>query len=320
MEHFYEIFDWTLLSNIAIPELNANLSSAGRQQISFVLEPAKGLIADADWTPLWRDKNDEVWLMVDIRSKERYALRFPDFAEFSIRVDEKPEPNVEINCVAVGETPPETIRHLLLDQVIPLVFSCLGRMVMHMAVVKIRETGIAFLGASGQGKSTLTAEFSRNGFEAVSDDTVLISEVAGKYFATPNYSGLRLWSDSQEKLLNEAEYSSAAHYNDKRRVTTDDLHFTLERVPLTAFYVLENSESDIGISRLGFGDAVKRLIESKYRLLTDDRAFLANEFDSLSDVLASVPCFQIGYPRDYERIGEVREALVDHLLELENST
>src|SRR5262249_8950886 len=53
----------------------------------------------------------------------------------------------------------DTAHHLLLDQVLPLVLSHTGRLVLHASALDLEGRGVAFVGSGGVGKSTLAASF-----------------------------------------------------------------------------------------------------------------------------------------------------------------
>lgn len=320
----YEIFGCTLLSSVPIPELPDTKGSGANGQMRLHVDRDATLKKIEQWTPLWVNDDGVPWLQVHIESPDSYSLRFPEIADFQIEIQSNERLNATLNCFPCDGVPDFTIHHIVLDQVIPLVLSYFGRVLLHMAVVKVGDAGIGFLGKSGQGKSTMTAEFSRHGHVAVSDDTVLLHCEDGNYSAISNYPGVRLWSDSHEQLLNESEFSAAAHYSSKRRVVADELDFSPEPVPLAAFYSLQlppkESPDEIQISRLGFPEAMKTLIESKFRLETHNKPDMKKEFESVSELAATVPCFSVTYPRDYSIIGNVREALIAETLRVMKAT
>jgi hypothetical protein len=71
----------------------------------------------------------ERWLSMD-KNESGYLLRFPELADFSVNADGR-----EIVCLPVPEIPPHTMRHLLLDQVLPLVLTIRGLKALHATAV-----------------------------------------------------------------------------------------------------------------------------------------------------------------------------------------
>ena len=108
------------------------------------------------------DYNGEEFMVIDPevcitcgRIDGNYILQFPNLADFIIS-----EHGALVQYLPKPDIPIETIRHLLLDQVIPRVLGQQGRLVIHASAVTLpnRKT-IAFLGNSGQGKSTIASYF-----------------------------------------------------------------------------------------------------------------------------------------------------------------
>ena len=62
------------------------------------------------------------------------------------------------------------VRHLFLDSVIPLILSRREPLVLHASAILFDGRAIAFIGTSGQGKSTLAASHSQLGYSLISDD------------------------------------------------------------------------------------------------------------------------------------------------------
>src|SRR5690606_13487149 len=62
---------------------------------------------------------------------------------------------------------------------------------------------VAFLGGTGQGKSTLAAAFMQYGCELVTDDCLLLDCEQGHVLALPAYRSLRLWPDSLSALFQD---------------------------------------------------------------------------------------------------------------------
>ena len=87
------------------------------------------------------------------------------------------------------------MRHLLLDQVMPLVLSR-DRLVLHASAVATPAGAAAFIGFTGAGKSTLAASLSAAGFPILSDDCLVIERDGRGFLARPFYPGARLWPDS----------------------------------------------------------------------------------------------------------------------------
>ena len=113
------------------------------------------------WYHAWTGANGGVWTRL-ARLGDGYLLRFPRLCDFAIspdasRVQMWPRPG----------TPMATARHLFLNQVWPLVLAERGSLVLHASAVATPAGAVAFLGATGLGKSTLAASFTVDTLDGV---------------------------------------------------------------------------------------------------------------------------------------------------------
>jgi hypothetical protein len=176
----YKICTYTLDSNIRLPELA--WIDKGESEYAFrLLATHADERAPAHWFHQMRSTEGDVWLSLG-RQGSDYLLRFPELADFLVSADGR-----EICCRPVASTPLRTIKHLLYDQVFPLLLSKRGRLVAHASTIAMPDGAIAFVGMTGRGKSTLATSFSMHGFPFITDDCLLIEEENGQLFASPSY-------------------------------------------------------------------------------------------------------------------------------------
>jgi hypothetical protein len=312
----YGMYELILESNVPLPELA--YANGKEPECAFRLLPAQEpALAYCHWFHHWRFPTGEIWLSCARRGSD-YLLRFPALADFLVSADGK-----DIRCYPVPDTPLETIRHLFLDQVIPLVLSLQGRLVLHASAVVAPKGAIAFLGATGQGKSTLTGSFVKQGFSLLTDDCLLLKEEAGQLFGSPSYPGLRLWPDVISTLFGqEPVRSQVAHYTEKKRlgVDSDLLPFSADPAPLQRIYVLapyEETEDTwaITLAPLSPRDAFIELVKHACRLDIIARERLNEEFECLGRMAASFPLHRLTFPRDLSLLPAVREAILANLSE-----
>jgi hypothetical protein len=314
---FYQVSGLTVQSNTPLPELPL---ADGRERLcAFQLLPAQSSQSVAlQWFHQWVLSDGTVWLSF-AKCRSGYLLRFPDLADFLVSADGK-----KIHCYPQPDTSLETIRHLFLDQVIPLLLSQWGKLVLHASAVAVPAGAIAFTGMTGTGKSTLTASFAEQGFALLTDDCLLLEERGGELFATPSYPGLRLWDDVTSVLFkHEPSASQVAHYTDKKRLGVSNgwLRFCPDCVPLVRIYILPppevmSSANGLHISPLTPREAFSELIRYAFRLDITDRDRLREEFESLSRVVALPRYYRLVFPRDLSLLPAVREAILENLSEL----
>ena len=123
-------------------------------------------------------------------------LRFPGLADYEVSAD-----GLKIRCFPEAEVSAATVDHLYANQVLPLALSRLGKIVIHAAAVETGGKGIAFVGESGLGKSTLAASFATSGLRLLADDNLVIENIGADYRIQPGLPVIRLWDDSHKALV-----------------------------------------------------------------------------------------------------------------------
>ena len=313
----YRICDLVLTSNTVLPEL-APANALGAK-CRFELLPAGNPSADdVDWFHHWTIEEDseagagkEAWLRFG-RIAGGYLLRFLSYGDFFVSAD-----TLKIQCRPLPGTPEVTVRHLLLDQVIPLVLSRRERIVLHASAVLTRHGVIAFVGKSGQGKSTLAASFAREGCALVSDDCLVLRAEHGGWTAIPSYPGVRLWPLTVEEVLHEDTPTwDVAHYTIKRRLEdTNVLPYASGPAPFRRLFFLADDAGEVTLEKLHPGRTIMALVEFAYNLDIKDTVFLRRQFDTVVRLTVEVPAYAVHYPREFAALPAVREAILRHLEE-----
>jgi hypothetical protein len=264
----------------------------------------------------WTAPTGEQWLSC-AQTSGGYLLRFPERADFFVA-----EEGREIVVLPVGETPPETLRHLLLDQVLPLVLNLRRREALHAAAVRIPGGVCAFIGPTGTGKSTLAASFLCAGYSAVSDDCLVVEESGPQVLAIPAYPGLRLWDDTLSALFANSNSSLAvAHYTTKRRplLAESGRNFSGQARPLVRIYVLIRPEevkeksTEPLIEPLSAQAGFRELLSATFRLDITDRQMLERQFYFLERLVTRVPLRRVRIPNVFSSLPRVREAILADL-------
>jgi hypothetical protein len=267
------------------------------------------------------------WLFVDrlpdgapwmgcAKVEHGYLVRFFRFADFRI----SPSAN-EVVCTRVeAGTSSETVRHLLLNQVFPLVLSRLGRQALHATAVVTPSGVCAFAGPTGSGKSTLAASFFMAGYPVFGDDCLALSS-DDRIMATPAYPGVRLWGDAAAYLLGEPQIVvPVAQYTPKRRALGDEIARNFPNDPLPLIRVYRPIKDDKGatcpsVESLSPREAFMEVVSVIFLLDVDDRATLSRHFCVVRRIVAEVPVKRLRMPNDLSALPAVRRAV---LADLEN--
>jgi hypothetical protein len=246
-----------------------------------------------------------------------YLLRFPELADFEVSADGLivqgwPAPGVQST----------TVDHLYLNQVMPLALSRQGKLVLHASAVDIGGQGAAFLGESGRGKSTLAASFASEGTRFLTDDGLRLDWVGDRCMILPSHPSIRLWKDSQDELIaQDIAIAPAVNFTSKARfLAGPGIAFCDEARPLRrVFFLGEGNALVPTIEPLRPAEALIELVKHSFLLDIESRDMLARHFDDLTR-LAELPIyFRLDYPRRYKTLAVVREMIVRHTLEQNES-
>jgi hypothetical protein len=158
---------------------------------------------------------------------------------------------------------------LLLGPVLAVLLELRGHLVLHASGVIVDDGAIAFLGASGWGKSTLAAALHARGHAIVADDIVALTVVDGDVLVQPGYPQLRLLPHAAS-LVGSLESASSA-VNDKTGYPVANGFSTSSRL-LRRIYVLAEGTYR-RIEEINAQDALIELIRHTYtaRLLDSSR-------------------------------------------------
>jgi hypothetical protein len=311
----YRVYGLAVESELPLPELPKVDGPGPFCRVSVVSAPRA---TPPTWLHEWHLPSGEAWLSIG-RLDSDYLLRFPSLADFLVSPD-----GGRVGCAAAPDVPYDTVRHLLLDQVLPLVVSLRGGLALHASAVADDGGAIAFMGSTGQGKSTLAACFAREGLRVLADDCLVVEETEAGLVGVPAYPGLRLWPHVIPELFGEApELSEVAHYSDKKRLDAalGGLGYCREPVPIRRVFVLAPDEAPGGaparVVPLPPRDAFMALLTHAYRLDVTDRSRLHGEFDRLGRAADAPFFYRLEFSRDLSRLPAIRTVILEHLTEAE---
>ena len=252
----------------------------------------------------------EPWMAFYRRGSD-YLVRFNGLVDFEIS-----STGTEVITHTVPGVSSHTIEHLYQNQALPLALSLQKKLVLHGSAVEIGDRAVAFLAESGRGKSTLAASFSSNGFRFLTDDGLLIDKMDDGYIIRPSHPSIRLWDDSREAIAHSSSLAAPPiDYNAKARILADEkFQFCAEDRPLGHVYFLgDGSSADISITDVSSQQAVIEMLKHCFLLGVDEREILTHNFQRLAELSRSPIFFRLDYPRRYDILDQVREAVVKHV-------
>jgi len=261
----------------------------------------------------WAFPDGALWTQF-FRQGAGYLLRFPDLADFEVSAD-----GASVQGYPAPGVSSPTVEHLYLNQVLPLALSRQGKLVLHGSAVDIGGQGVAFLGESGRGKSTLAASFATEGTRFLTDDGLLLEWAGEQCLIIPSHPSIRLWEDSQSALMHAGTaMAPPVSFTSKARfLAGKGIPFCDESRPLHRVFFLGDGASETPtIEALRPAEALIELVKHSFLLDIEARDMLVRHFDDLTRLAALPIYFRLDYPRDYGALVAVRDAIVQQVLDL----
>jgi hypothetical protein len=316
----YYVYGLTVESDLLLPELPTlpSLISGLAVPAAIRVQANKMVSQPHAWLTTQTLATGEPWLQKATLSG-KHLLRFPRLAEFVVSNDGK-----QIQYHGDNGTPKETLRHLLLDHVLPLTLSLRGIEALHATAVRT-PTGVwAFTGASGVGKSTLAAYLVQSGLQVLCDDCLVFREDHEQLLIVPGYPGVRLWQDALAVLTSlPGTIIPAMHEGQKQRIVFDTTAESFPNTvqPITRIYSLvrqPSSEKQLGdaeprIEQLSPRDACVELLLQLYRFDSSDRTTIVRQLGFLERLVSHVAVRRLYYPSRLSALPELRRILCEDL-------
>jgi len=302
----YRAYGRVVASDLPLPELEA---ASGTTEITITWSAGVPAGAGAEWKTLWRFSTGEPWVTTAHVSGVRF-LRFGRFADCTTS-----EGRIDVS--RRGHASDSTIRHLVLDQALPLALAATGALVVHASALAIGSRAILLAGRAGVGKSTLAAFLAGHRMQVLADDGAVLDGGPAEIRVLPSYPGLRLYHDSAAAAALDVSGSrDVAAYTKKRRIVppVESDRGAAGPFTLAAIYVLCSADGPIAFDRLSRRDATLEVLSHAYRIDPGDRSALAAQLDAVAAI--APPVWRVSYPRDLARAAAVAESIASHAAEL----
>jgi hypothetical protein len=186
---------------------------------------------------------------------------------------------------------------LIAGSLVAYLLSSAGRLVLHASAVEVDGAALAFVGFSGQGKTTMATILCAEGYPFVTDDLLPVD--AGPEGVTCAPGGIELRVREKVEALLERFSSGAV-----RGRTLDDRHAvaplttSAERLRLAALVIPwpDRAASTVSARRLPPGEAALLLARCQRIEGWTAPSQLRAQFSSISAVVASVPVLEMHVP------------------------
>ncbi len=223
-------------------------------------------------------------------------------------VDVYPEPGAD----------PRAIRAVLLGPIVTFVLHRRGWPTLHASGVLVDGQVVAFVGAQGQGKSTLAAGFVARGHWLFTDDILPLRPHSGSVQAMPGPPHLKLWPDAAERLVGRSAGLPDVLPGLGKKLVAAGARPTPGPAPIGAVYILDRrpvrpaGSGDIRVGPLRGHPAAAALLahtpNRSYLLPPEEAAFLPVYARLVNQGLVR----RLEFPAGLDRLDEVcRQILAD---------
>jgi len=219
----------------------------------------------------------------------------------------------------------ENIASYLLGPVLGLLLRLRGVICLHASAVAFGNHCVAFVGATGAGKSTTAAAFAREGHAVLSDDIVALAESVGAFKVMPGYPYLCLWPEAVKMLDQSPEaLPPTVPDGEKRRLSLaeGEARFEQRPLPLAAIYFLGERRLDPApyVETIRPRAALLSLVADTYANGILDRSLRAEEFAVLSRLVKTIPVRRVFAHSDSSRIADFCRVIRDDYSRLNRAT
>jgi hypothetical protein len=296
----YSIYGISLRSQFLI----ANANTPPKSQTPQIVV-TKGI------TPLATGEFDsEAWFIQKILPDGSVYLRWSRLFEFLIAAN-----GHRISGRALEDSSPEVFSTYLLGQVLSFALVKQGLESLHASATVVDGGSVGFLGDCGHGKSTLLASFLNTGHKQLTDDLLLDRRNRGLLMSYPGPRRIKLLPESVFLMNGKSDGVAMNPLVAKMIIPVSPTNFQRTPVPLKALYVLATSTGSerIKITDISNAKALLALIKNSFNAALNDSARLERQFQWATEIVSSIPVRRISYPRSFEALPAVRDAILTDL-------
>jgi hypothetical protein len=214
-------------------------------------------------------------------------------------------------------TPQELVAILTAGTVVAYLLSDEGQLVLHASAVDADGTALAFIGQSGQGKTTMATLMCAEGYPLVADDLLPVevtgNEVTGNEVTGNEVTGNEVTGNEvtclpvgSELRVREKMEALLERFDArvKRRRTVDERYAlavpatSAERLPLGAVVLPwpDRETGEVSSRRLSAGEAIVTLARCQRVEGWRSARILKAQFAAISALVGSVPVFEVHVP------------------------
>ncbi len=218
----------------------------------------------------------------------------------------------EIVVDAIPGVTAEVLRAYLLGSALGVLLQQRGWLALHASAVTVAGGVVAFLAASGWGKSSLAAALHAQGHPLVADDVIAVQVEGGQPTVFPGFPQLKLWPDTVAALGDAADNLPRLQPDGEKRIRRVEHDFSHAPRPLRQLYVLADGPV-LAIEPLAPRQGFLELVRHSYSARALAGAEVSDHFAQCSRLAARVPISRLRRPRDLQLLPELARRVAQDL-------
>lgn len=188
-----------------------------------------------------------------------------------------------------------------------------GKLILHASGVAIGGAGVAFVGASGMGKSTTSAALHARGHPVIADDLLGVDvRGADTPMALPGFPQVLLLPESASALGRDPSSLPRVSPASDKFMLDAPQGFSLEPVPLHRIYALTDADRD-AIEPLGGPEAVATLVAHTFGITAFGQGAKPAHFLLCTELVKRVPVRRLARARQLQRLTELARSVEEDL-------
>ena len=276
--------------------------------VEFVADQHDALAQAASCVP---DEQKSRWAQYVARPDGSAYRRWRNLCEFLVSADAR---RIYARALREGGEDEAMLAYLLVDA---LSFSMvrLGREPLHATAVLTDRGVVAFLGNSGDGKSTLAALLMRHRCQLLTDDMLVLVRDRGTWLAQPGPPRLKLYRNMADHILDSTRQAVPMNTETQKLIIPlDASECVTEANTLKVIYILnqdvDRRQKTPEIRRLPPGAAFPRVLAHTAGHYPSDATRLRRQFDFATMLVQNVPIKTLSYRREKAEMAGLRDAVL----------
>jgi hypothetical protein len=211
----------------------------------------------------------------------------------------------EIIVEPEANVPSEDLEPFLTGPVLSVLLHQRGLFVLHASAVVIDGAAVAFLGAKGDGKSTLAAHLQVRGHRLIGDDIVPVDLRDNRAAIVSGFPRIKLYNDSITAVGHEPSNFPFIHRFVEKRSFQYAGTFSTDPVPLHSLYILCEGDK-VCLERLGHASTFIEITRHTYmNRYLNALGGESDHFDHCRRLIQKLPVWKLNRPRDFSAMDQV---------------